>query len=269
VIPQALLKPLGRRQPPIWREGRAALELATLLRDPIYRGEGVADARGQPVLLIPGLLAGDDSLSVMTRWLRRTGHHTSRAGMRLNVDCSASAADRIEARLERLAERHGGRVAIVGQSRGGCFARVLAQRRPELVSGIVTLATPQLDPFAIHSLVRASIVVVGAIGTLGARGVFRRSCVEGDCCASFWEDFERPFPKGVGYASLYSTSDGIVDWRACLDPEAVQVEVDASHLGMGVNREAYREIARALRSFRRADARRSAASHRASLPKAA
>ncbi len=268
ISPQSLIRSPGGRQSPIWREGRLALELARLLRDPIYRGRGVADAGGQPVLLIPGFLAGDDSLGVMTKWLRRTGHHTSSAGMRINIDCSAAAAERLEERLERLAERQGQRVAIVGQSRGGHFARVLAQRRPDIVSGIVTLGSPQLDPFAINPLVRASVVVVGAIGTLGARGVFRRSCLVGDCCTSFWEVFEQPFPAGVGYVSLYSKSDGIVDWRACLDPDAKHAEVDASHIGMGVNREAYRAIARALRHFRRADAQ-PAAPGRPSLRKAA
>jgi triacylglycerol lipase len=267
ISPRTLLQSPGTPSP-IWREGRIALELAGLLRDPIYRGRGVANAAGQPVLLIPGFLAGDDSLGVMTKWLRRTGHHTSSAGMRINIDCSSAAAERLEARLERLAERQGQRVAVIGQSRGGHFARVLAQRRPDLVSGIVTLGSPQLDPFAINPLVRASVVVVGAIGTLGARGVFRRSCLAGDCCTSFWEDFQRPFPRGVGYVSLYSRSDGMVDWRACLDSDAKHAEVDASHIGMGVNREAYRQIARALRSFRRSD-ERAAVPRRAPLRRAA
>ena len=57
--------------PPIWREGRLGIEAASLFRDPIHRGHGVVDAGGQPVLLIPGFLAGDDSLGIMTRWLLR------------------------------------------------------------------------------------------------------------------------------------------------------------------------------------------------------
>src|SRR2546426_2902749 len=77
--------------PPIWREGRLGIEVASLLRDPIYRGQGVADGGGQPVMLIPGFLAGDDSLGIMTRWLRRTGHRTRKAGMRWSVDCAAAA----------------------------------------------------------------------------------------------------------------------------------------------------------------------------------
>jgi pimeloyl-ACP methyl ester carboxylesterase len=236
--------------PPIWRESRIGLEAATLMRHPVYRGDGVEDAGGQPVMLIPGFLAGDDSLGIMTRWLRRTGHYTRKAGMRSNVACSATAVERLEERLEAMAETRGRKVAIVGQSRGGNFAKVLAVRRPELVSGIVTLGSPQLDPLAVHPLVQAQVYVVGALGTLGAQRFFRRSCRWGDCCATFWEDLERPVPDEVGYLSVYSKSDGIVDWRACLDPCAEHLEIASSHCGMAVHPDAYRAVAGALADFR-------------------
>src|SRR3954449_4023699 len=115
-------------QPPIWREGRVGLEVASLLRSPVFRGEGVADGGGQPVLLIPGFMAGDDSLGLMTQWLRRTGHHTRKAGIRSNVDCSSASVERLTERLEQLAETTGQKVAIIGQSRGGNLAKVLAVR---------------------------------------------------------------------------------------------------------------------------------------------
>jgi pimeloyl-ACP methyl ester carboxylesterase len=232
------------------------LEAAGLLRHPIFSGEDVSDGRGQPVLLIPGFLAGDDSLGLMTRWLRRTGHHTRKAGMRANVGCSGSAVDRVELRLEELVEQQGRRAAVIGQSRGGTFARVLAWRRPDLVSGIVTLGTPQVDPLAIHPLVRLQLFALGTLGTLGAPGLFRRACLNGDCCAEFWEQQAQPLPRGTGFVSVYSRTDGIVDWRACLDPAAEHVEVSASHIGMAVNAEVYRAIANALDDFRRRDAKR-------------
>ncbi len=247
-------------QPPIWREGRLGLEVASLIRSPIFKGEGVPDAGGQPVLLIPGFLAGDDSLGLMTRWLRRTGHHTRKAGMRVNVDCSEAAAARLEERMEVLAECHEQRVALVGQSRGGTLARVIAVRRPDLVSGVVSLGSPNLDPLAIHPLVALQVVALGALGTLGAPGVFGKSCSNGACCERFWKDLEADFPRDVGYVSIYSRSDGIVDWRACLDRAADCVEVRASHLGMAVNPQAYEAVAAALERFRRADRR--AAAHR-------
>jgi pimeloyl-ACP methyl ester carboxylesterase len=256
-------------RPPLWREGRIGLEAAALLRDPVFRGEQVADGRGQPVLLIPGFLAGDDSLALMTRWLRRTGHHTSKAGMRANVGCSGRVIAQLEERLERLVRRQGQRATVIGQSRGGSFAKVLAQRRPELVAGIITLGTPQLQPLAIHPLVKLQVVAVGALGTLGAPGLFGHKCLSGDCCAEFWEQCTAPLPSGVRSVSIYSRSDGIVDWRACLYPEAEHVEVESSHIGMAVNAQVYRAIATTLAEMRRREARRRAVTAVPPLRKAA
>jgi triacylglycerol lipase len=256
-------------RPPLWRESRIGLEAAALLRHPVYRGEGLADGGGQPVLLIPGFLAGDDSLGAMTRWLRRTGHYTRKAGMRANVDCSAAAVERLETRLEEMAEAQGQKVAIVGQSRGGNFAKVLAARRPELVSGIVALGSPQLDPVAIHPLVRAQVYAVGALGTLGARGLFHWSCLWGDCCKEFWDQLRAPLPPGIGYVSVYSRSDGVVDWRACLDEGAEHVEVSASHMGMAVNVSTYEALAGALAGFRELGPRRRRAPQRTRFARAA
>src|SRR5439155_1047919 len=60
--------------PPLWREGRAPAELAALVRDPVHAGRGVPHGDGAPVLLVPGYLAGDGSMAVMARWLRRIGY---------------------------------------------------------------------------------------------------------------------------------------------------------------------------------------------------
>ena len=45
---------------------------------------------------------------------------------------------------------------------------------------------------------------------------------------------------------MYSRSDGIVDWRACLDPHAELVEVDSSHCGMSVHPQVYRVLEQVL-----------------------
>jgi pimeloyl-ACP methyl ester carboxylesterase len=235
--------------PPLWRESRFGLELAGLRRSAVYRGAGVPPGDGRPVLLIPGFLAGDGSLATMTHWLRAAGYRTRRAGIRANVACSETACRRIEARLEGLAELTGERVTIIGQSRGGVFARALGARRPDLVAGVVTLGAPCVSQLRVHPLVLLQVGLVGALGTGRVPGLFGWRCLRGECCTRFQEDLAGPFPEDVGYVAVYSRSDGIVDWRACLDPAAELVEVRTSHCGMSVSAAVYTEIARALAAF--------------------
>jgi triacylglycerol lipase len=238
---------------PIWRESRVAFERAALLRSDVWQGKGVPKGDGRPVLLIPGFLAGDPSLRMMASWLKGLGYRPCRARMRINVDCTTRALDRLEAELEELAEQHGGKVAVVGQSRGGAMARLLAARRPDLISGIVTLGSPLTDQLAVHPFVRAHVFGVGLLGTLGVPGLFSHGCQWGECCAGTRELAEEAFPEGVGFVSVYSRSDGIVDWHACLDPHAELAEVEASHIGMAMSAPTYRVVAKSLAKFSRSE----------------
>ena len=238
--------------PPLWRETLVPFEAAHLPRSPEWQGVGQADGEGRAVLLIPGYLAGDASLNVMTRWLRGLGYRTHKAGIRSNVDCSAVVCDLLETRLEQLADASGDRVAIVGQSRGGIIARALAKRRPDLVSGIVTLGSPNAGMLNIHPAVLGSIGVVGLLGSLRVPHLFTMKClVKGGCCAEFRDSLESAdFPEDVGYRAIYSRNDGIVSWRACLDPAADElIEVNSSHCGMAVNPRVYGIVGRSLAEF--------------------
>jgi pimeloyl-ACP methyl ester carboxylesterase len=201
-------------------------------------------------MLVPGFLAGDPSMATMAGWLTRIGYRPRRAEMRANVDCAARAIERLEEALEREYARFDRPVAVVGQSRGGALARLLAVRRPELVSGIVTLGSPLTDQMAVHPVVRVHVFGVGLLGSFGVPGLFSRGCLAGDCCAEVREQAVQPLAEGVGFFSIYSKSDGIVDWRSCLDPSAEHVEVDASHIGMSGHAGTYRAIARALHALR-------------------
>jgi triacylglycerol lipase len=235
--------------PPLWRESRFGIELAELRRSPVFRGHGVPDGDGRPVMLIPGFLAGDGSLGTLTHWLRARGYHTRRAGIRANVGCSEEACARIERRLEAFAEAQGRSVSLIGQSRGGVFARALAVRRPDLVAGIVTLGAPTAGQLRVHPLVLAHVGIVTALGSARVPGMFTWRCLRGDCCERFRGAITGEFPEQIPYVAMYSRSDGIVDWRACLDSAAQLIEVDASHCGMSVSAPVYRELAVALAAF--------------------
>jgi len=163
--------------------------------------------------------------------------------VRLNVDCGERTLSGIEARLVRLAERSGRRVAVVGQSRGGELGRVLAVRRPDLVSTLVMLGSPVLAPLSVGRPVLRAVRSVARLGDLGVPGMFSSRCADGECCAGFRQDLFDPMPAEIDAVAVYSRSDGIVSWQACLDPHARHVEVSSSHSGMSVNREVYRALA--------------------------
>ena len=57
-----------------------------------YAGHGVV-RDVDPVVLVPGFLAGDASLAPMARLLRERGHRTYRSHIRANVGCTVQAAE--------------------------------------------------------------------------------------------------------------------------------------------------------------------------------
>lgn len=230
---------------PIWGELRYGAELARLLASSDYRSvKRRADA--PPTLLIPGFMAGDRSLSVLRGWLRRRGHRVRMSGIRTNVACAEVLVARIDKRLHKLAEEAGEPVFLIGQSRGGALARALAVRNPDAVAGFVTLGSPVVDSLAVSSQVLRTVRWVAALGDIGVPGVFSSSCKDGACCAAFRAELAAPLPHDMRATAIYSRSDGIVDWRSCVDPHADAVEVQSSHCGMSVHLDVYRALDRAL-----------------------
>ena len=238
--------PREARVAPLRGELRYGVELARLLADRDFSRPAARAVAVPPVLLVPGFMAGDPSLAVLASWLRRRGSRTERAGILLNTDCGERAVGGIEARLRRFAEREGRRVVLIGQSRGGEFARVLAVRNPDVVGALVMLGSPVCAPLSVGPTVLNTLRSVARLGGMGVPGMLSMKCADGPCCESYRRDLEKPLPSGLRAVSIYSRSDGIVSWEACLDPCAEHVEVDSSHTGMSVNARVYRVIAQVL-----------------------
>lgn len=230
---------------PLWRENLVWLELMSLAMMRSKLGQRHARSP-KSIFLIPGFMTGDRHLGVMKGWLEEAGHTTECAGIRVNVDCSEAAVKSLERRLERFSITQDRRVMLIGQSRGGLFARVLAVRRPDLVESIVTLGAPHVHPMRVHPALWMQGAALTILGSLGVRGVIRNSCRSGSCCAEFRRDLRAPFPGDVQFVSVYSRRDGIVDWHACLDEASQPVEIDSTHCGMGVNPSTYRLLERLL-----------------------
>ena len=202
---------------------------------------------GSPVILVPGFMAGDGTLSLMAKTLRSKGFRTYRSHIHANVGCTLNAAAQLESRLESIAYRRGTRVQIVGHSLGGMIARGIAVRRPDLVSGIVTMGSPMMAPGAHHVSLTRGVDLLIRLSRAGVPGLMSEDCVAGACARQSWDESREPLADDVGFTAIYSKRDGICDWRACVDPIATPVEVTASHVGMAVDPRVMREVLRALR----------------------
>ena len=230
---------------PLGYELRFWPEFARLLTDTRFWNPAQPPKQGdrrRPILLIPGFLAGDASLSVLAGWLRRRGHEVRSSGIRLNVGCAGRDLDRLGAALEAFGEP----AVVIGQSRGGTLARAVAARHPDRVAAVMTLGSPVLDELAVSPSVMRTVRSVAWLGDLGFRGVFTSDCRDGGCCSEFRTLLREPLRVAAPIVAIYSRTDAIVDWRACLDPAAECVEVDGSHCGMAVNADVYRELERLL-----------------------
>lgn len=210
-----------------------------------YVGPG-HPASSEPVLLIPGFMAGDYTLAPMAAMLRGAGYRTYRSRIVVNMGCTREAADRMERRVESIATKRGRKVSIVGHSLGGMLARGLAARRPDLIAGIVSMGSPVLAPGAVHEVLLKDAELLTRLTRAGFGGLMSADCIAGACALASFEESQAPLAPEVGFTAIYSQRDGIVDWRACLDPAAIPVEVTASHIGMALDPRVFDEVSRAL-----------------------
>jgi pimeloyl-ACP methyl ester carboxylesterase len=177
---------------------------------------------GHPVLVLPGLLADDVSTRALRGVLRRLGYRVHGWRLGRNVGPTEVAVSGMRDRLEELSGRYDSRVSLIGWSLGGIYARTLARRSPDLVRQVITMGSP-------FQLARTS-------QTRADRAFRRYSHLHVEQLPLPLEN--DAVPLAMPATSIYSRSDGIVAWQACLDvpsPRAENIAVISSHLGLGHN----------------------------------
>ncbi|WP_222432857.1 esterase/lipase family protein [Caenimonas sedimenti] len=187
---------------------------------------------GHPVVVYPGLGGGALSTSHLRRFLRDSGFDAHDWGGGVNTGPEGDLdpwLDGLVARVRTLHAQHGRKVSLVGWSLGGVFAREVAKRCPESVRQVITLGTP------FNSMDGANHA-----GTL-------YKLLGGDT-SQLTPEMKRRLSTcpNVPTTSVYSRHDGVVCWQGCLErvsPLAENIEVHASHLGMGTNAQVLRIVA--------------------------
>jgi len=241
---------------PIWLEGLVGLEWLTLRAAPVYWGWGVPRGAGAPVVVVPGFLGSDLYLYELYWWLRRMGYraHYSRIGR--NAECLDVVRSRLIATIDRVHAEAGRPVHVIGHSLGGMLARSAAAHHPEQVASVVTLGSP-FRGIRSHPLVLQASDRVRARITLRPGAESRPGCFTGYCGCEAVAGLRQGLPASVPDLAVYSRTDGIVDWRYCIndDPEG-NVEVSGTHIGMVFNPQVYRLLAARLAELEAAPAAR-------------
>lgn len=202
-------------------EARGIFEFnASLLLSPLLMRAPRGD--GHPVLTLPGFLASDVSMAPMRRYLSELGYDSYAWQMGRNVGGVSRMRTVLRDRLTQIHDATHRKISIVGWSLGGVYARHLALQAPELVRYVITLGSPFANDVTATNATR---LYEALSGEKVSDDPELRDAIAGDL----------PVPT----TSIYSRSDGVVNWRTCLlrpSRTAENIEVHlASHVGLGVN----------------------------------
>lgn len=228
---------------PLWREALVALDWVALRASPVYRGSGIPRGDGDPVVLIPGFLGSDAYLVEMHRWLGRIGYRSYLSHIGQNAECPDLLTRRLFHTVSRAFRETGRKVHLIGHSLGGIIARSAAARRPSRVAQVITMGSP-ISQIRAHPTVLTTARFVRGMILWRHRSRVDRQCYTGECNCEFVRALLRGLPPSVARAAIYTKTDGIVDWRACLDEdESLNIEVSGTHGGLAFNPQVFREIA--------------------------
>lgn len=195
-----------------------------------------------PVMTLPGFTGPEVSLQPLNSFLNANGYVAKSWGLGANRGVSnMEHMDSISALLatnvKKMAEKHDRKVALIGQSLGGVFARELARRYPDLVDRVITLGSPAHFGEGTKD-VNAMVARVMALYT-GRDVADLLADVE-----ALDIDMSEP-PAGIPLVSICSPYDGIAPISTTRIPQRYllnqsdapreNIEIVSSHCGMGVN----------------------------------
>ena len=224
--------PTGLERPPIrgaLREISAPLDwLSVGVRAGQLRSAPKGD--GRPIMLLPGYRSSARAMYPLARFMRSKNYNVRQWGLGTNM---GEIYDYVELIGERLKAEDGEPITLIGWSLGGVVAREIARLYEPHVREIITMGTP---------------IVGGPKYTIVGD---RFAEAQGFDLDEYEEYVHSVNVLGLSQpiTAFYSKRDGIVGWQSTIDVYNAQtrnIEVNAAHLGIGVNAKVWIEIAETL-----------------------
>ena len=183
-----------------------------------------------PVLVLPPFTGNDMITAPLRNALAEVGYKTYGWEAGSNLGLNDKKSQHLHDLLKKIYEENGRqKVSLIGLSLGGIIARELAREHPEMVREAISVNTPfgvGMSEESVPPLLVATIQLLSdAKFSLNSEGMTGRLVT----------------PPPVPTTSIFSKTDGIAGWRACLNPKspkAENVEVSGCHVGGFWNLEA-------------------------------
>ena len=190
---------------------------------------------GRHVLLIPGLMAGEQRMEPLRDVLNAAGFDAHGWGLGRNLGPRIDSLEQIDRQVDAIRRSSGGQVTLVGWSLGGLFAREYAKFAAHKVGGVVTMGTPfSGDPRANHAWRLYQFVSGHSV----------------DCPPFTCRREEKP---PVPTVALWSPRDGVILPECAKGRKGERdraIKVDCTHMGLAASPEGILAVGRALEVMR-------------------
>lgn len=211
-------------------EFRAPWELGSVIPAwPLLRRAPLGD--GHSVIVFPGLSASDASTAPLRAFIENLGYDASGWNQGFNFGPRAGVLQTAKQQVLDTWRVTGHKVSLIGWSLGGIYARELAKELPDCVRSVITMGTPFAGSHESTNAWRLYQLTSG-------RDIHKEVA-----------QFDLPGAPPVPTTSIYSRTDGVVAWPASiqepcpLNPLTENLEVIASHVGLGLNPSAWWAVA--------------------------
>jgi len=214
--------PADLRPPARWellREVRVVFERVALAAAGSTIRRRAPRGAGQPVMVVPGFATDDRWTARLRSFLSSIGYEVRGWGIGRNDGHVPRLIPKVIERTGDFVDAVRGPVRLIGWSLGGYLVREAARERPEFVERVITLGTP---------------IVGGPTYTASAPMYLKKGYDLEEIAATVLKREDVPITTPI--FAVFSRSDGVVQWRACIDtfdnPHVEHHEVISTHLGM-------------------------------------
>ena len=209
---------------------RAAMEFTWYK---LGKAKSVKVGDGHPVVIFPGLGADGNSVSTLREHCRSMGYEAFDWGQGFNIGPQGDFdawIHHLKSKIVDLMAGYSQPATLIGWSFGGLYARELAKLMAPRIRQVITMGTP-FNARAHTTQVSSHFNMLTGRSTAIVPEIYQRLRT----------------PPPLRTTSIYSRSDGVVDWQTCLHDKQTSlvhdIEVDGSHMGMGWNRHVLEAVA--------------------------